>query len=55
MRIRLFNARTATNKDIAGHDPHGITPATTPTLAASSEAVNVRPQELAKPTGDEST
>jgi hypothetical protein len=41
MRIRLFNARVE-KKEIAGHDPSGVTPATYKTLVATDSEVNVR-------------
>lgn len=55
MHVRLFNARTGPQISIAGHDPHGVTPATTPTLQASSEAVNVHPDQVEDPSGHSST
>jgi len=55
MRVRLFNARQMPQRNIAGHDPHGVTPATTLTLQASSESVNVRPDQLEDASGHSST
>ena len=55
MRVRLFNARLDAKKEIAGHDPSGVTPATAKTLVASDSEVNVGPDELKGLTGSSST
>lgn len=55
MRVRLFTPRASPTKEIAGHGPHGATPATAGNVAAPAAEVNIRPSELKGLTGTDST
>ncbi|MDP9274259.1 MAG: hypothetical protein M3O99_01525, partial [Chloroflexota bacterium] len=49
VRVRVFNAKQAPEKKIAGHGPSGATPATPTTVGSTAAAVNVTPDVLHEP------